>query len=75
MGPIEIMPAAAESMIPLLPDPLPRNLTICVGFKNRLIKTMSMKTRPKGIMRLRNMAVLQRNAVTAPAGLITKTIP
>jgi len=75
MGPMEIMPAAADSMIPLPPDSLPRNLMICAGFKNRFIRTMSVKTRLNGIMRLRNMPVLLLNALAAPAGLITITIP
>jgi hypothetical protein len=74
MGPFEIIPAAVERRIPLLPDPWPRNLTICGGFKNRFIKTISMITRLKGSMRLSKSPMLLPNAMAALAGLNTKTI-
>ena len=72
MGPIEIIPAAAESTIPLAPDPLPRNLTMCAGVRNRFIKTMSVKTRLKGTTIFNNMPILLLNATDALAGLKTK---
>ncbi len=56
MGPIEIIPATAESMIPLLLDPLPRNLTICVGFKNRFIKTIQCLYRNSLVLRVQRFS-------------------
>lgn len=74
MGPIEIIPAADESAIPRIPALLPRNLAICAGFKNRFIRTMSVKTRLKGTIRLSNIPILLLKATDALAGLNTKKI-
>ena len=48
----EMIPAVAESMMPLMPASLPRNFVMYAGFKKRFRTSMRIKTRHNGIMML-----------------------
>ena len=75
MGPVEIIPAVIDSMIPLMPAPFPRKLAIYAGFKKRFRAIIRIKTRPNGIIILEKIIPLLLRARKALSGINAKIIP
>jgi len=70
-----MIPAMAESMMPLMPEDLPRNLTICEGLKKRFMQNSKMKTKTSGIIILTRILPVFLSAMNALSGITTKKIP
>jgi hypothetical protein len=75
MGPVEIIPAVIDSMIPLMPASFPRKLAIYAGFKKRFRTIIRIKTRDSGIIILEKIMLLLLRARKALSGINAKIIP
>jgi len=75
MGPVEIMPAAADNTMLLMPEPFPKNFATRAGFRNRFMSNMRTNIILRGMSILKKILTLLLMASKALSGIMTAIIP